>query len=70
MAISIVAVLASPQPVNAQKDPRNVVFDTNLYITGDFEQSSLALLCCFVPDDMINNIQKITQNFLKGLHSH
>ena len=67
MAISTIAVLASPQPVDAQKGPRNMVFDMNLYIAEDFEQSSLALLRYFVPDDMINNIQKITQkNFQKA----
>ena len=67
MSISTVAVLASPRPVDPQKGPRNVVFDANLYIAEDTEQSSLALLHFFVPDDMINAIQKITEtNFQKA----
>jgi hypothetical protein len=67
MSISTVAVLASPRPVDPQKGPRNVVFDANLYIAEDTEQSSLALLRFFVPDDMINAIQKITEtNFQKA----
>ena len=44
-----------------------MVFDTNLYIAEDTEQLSLALLHFFVPDDMINAIQKITEtNFQKA----
>ena len=62
-----IAVLASPQLVEPQKGPRNVVFDANMYIAEDTEQSSLALLCYFVPDNMINTIQKITEtNFQKA----
>jgi hypothetical protein len=67
MSISTVAVLASPRPIDPQKGPRNVVFDANLYIAEDMQQSSLALLRYFVPDDMINAIQKITDtNFQKA----
>ena len=67
ISISTIAVLASPRPVEPQKGPRNVVFDANLYIAKDTEQSSLALLRYFVPDNMINAIQKITEtNFQKA----
>jgi hypothetical protein len=67
MSISTVAVLASPRPVDPQKGPRNVVFDANLYIAEDTQQSSLAILRYFVPDDMINAVQKITDtNFKKA----
>ena len=44
-----------------------MVFDANLYIAEDTEQSSLALLHYFVPNNMINTIQKITKrNFQKA----
>ena len=67
ISISTIAVLASPRPVEPQKGPRNVVFDANLYIAEDTDQSSLALLHYFVPDNMINPIQKITEtNFQKA----
>ena len=65
--ISTVAVLASPWSVEPQKGPRNIVFDDNLYIAEDMEQSSLALLHYFISDNMINAIQKITNtNFQKA----
>jgi len=67
ISILTIAVLASPRPVEPQKGPRNVVFNANLYIAEDTEQSSLALLRYFVPDNMINAIQKITEtNFQKA----
>jgi len=67
ISISTIAVLASPQPVNPQIGPRTVVFDANLYIAEDTHESSLAILRYFIPDDMINAVQKITDtNFKKA----
>lgn len=67
ISISTVAVLASPRPVDPQKGTRNIVFDANLYIAEDMQQSSLSLLRFFVPDDMINAVQNITTtNFQKA----
>ena len=67
ISILIIAVLASPQPVEQQKGPQNVVFNANLYIIEDTKQSSLALLHYFIPNNMINAIQKISEtNFQKA----
>jgi hypothetical protein len=67
ISISTIAVLASPRPVDPQKGTRNIVFDANLYIAEDMQQSSLCLLRFFVPEDMIATIQDITTtNFQKA----
>ena len=57
VTIAGVVVLESPQPINPQKGPRNVVFDVNLCIVEGSQTVTMALLRCFAPSEMTNEIQ-------------
>ncbi|KAF8798914.1 hypothetical protein BYT27DRAFT_7177119 [Phlegmacium glaucopus] len=62
ISVSAITILACPRPVDPQKGARNIVFDANFYIVEGSETSSLGLLRYFVPDDMMNVVEKFSEN--------
>ena len=49
VTIAGVAVLQSPQPIDPQKGPQNIVFDVNICIVEGSQTITMALLRYFAP---------------------
>lgn len=61
ITISGVVVLQSPRAVDPNKGPRNVVFDTNIYIVEGSETGTMCLLRYFAPNEMADEIMEMTK---------
>jgi len=61
ITISTVAMLTFPRSLDPSKGPRNKVFDINLNIPDGREKSTLGLLRYFVPENLMNNVENITE---------
>ena len=59
ITISGLAILQSPQAIDPQKGPRNVVFDANFYIVEGSETGTMGLLQSFASNEMTAQIQKM-----------
>ena len=61
VTISGVVILQSPQPIDPQKGPRNIVFDANFCIVKGSQTVTMALLWNFAPTERMTDIQNIAQ---------
>jgi len=59
--ITGIVMLANARPVDAEKGTRDVAFDVNFPVT-DGKKKTLALLHYFLPEERVNEMQKVWKN--------